>query len=72
MAAIPSALGVYEDMDGDLWIRFGDGKNYWVHLTKWYPNPGDEDWLSEFVLDEEVAEHLPLKCVSNEKAKEER
>ena len=64
MAQIPDAVGVYEDEDGDLWIRFEDGKDRWLHLTQWHPTPTDRSWMSEFVLDEDVAEHLPLKCVS--------
>ena len=72
MAQVPDAVGVYEDADGDLWIRFEDGRDKWLHLAKWHPTPIDRSWMSEFVTDEDVAEHLPLKCVSNEKAKEER
>lgn len=72
MARIPDAVGVYEDEDGDLWVRFGAGKDQWLHLAQWHPTQIDRSWMSEFVTDEEVAEHLPLKCMSNEKAKEER
>lgn len=67
MARIPDALGVYEDADGDLLVRFQDGKDKWLHLTPLHPTPIDRSWMSEFVTDEDVAEHLPLKCVSNEK-----
>ena len=72
MTQIPTALGIYEDTDGDLWIRFEDGHDKWLHLTQWHPTPIDHSWMSEFVTDEDVAEHLPLKCVSNEKEEEER
>lgn len=72
MTLIPTAVGVYEDEDGDLWIRFEDGRDKWLHLAKWHPTPIDRSWMSEFVTDEDVAECLPLKCISNEKAKEER
>lgn len=72
MAAIPSAVGVYEDADGDLLVRFQDGKDKWLHLTKWHPTSIDHSWMSEFVTDEDVAEHLPLKCISDEKKEEER
>ena len=64
MAQIPTALGVSEDKDGDLWIRFGAGRDKWLHLTPWHPTPIDRSWMSEFVPDEDVADHLPLKCVS--------
>ena len=72
MAQIPDALGIYEDEDGDLWVRFEDGKDRWLHLTQWHPTPIDRSWMVEFVTDEDVAEHLPLKCISNEKEEEER
>ena len=68
MAAIPSDVGVYEDEDGDLWVRFGDGKDKWLHLAQWHPTLVDRSWMSEFVTDEDVAEHLPLKCVSDGRA----
>lgn len=64
MAQIPDALGVYEDEDGDLWVRFEDGKDKWLHLAQWHPTQIDRSGMSEFVTDEDVAEHLPLKCVS--------
>lgn len=72
MATIPSAVGVYEDEDGDLWIRFGAGKDKWLHLAKWHPTPIDRSWMFEFVTDEDVAGHLPLECISTEKKEEER
>lgn len=72
MAQIPDAVGVYEDADGDLWVRFQDGKDKWLHLAQWHPTPIDRSWMSEFVTDEDVAEHLPLKCISNAKEEEER
>lgn len=68
MAAIPSTVGVYEDEDGDLWIRFEDGKDKWLHMVQWHPTPIDRSWMSEFVTDEDVADHLPLKCVSDGRA----
>lgn len=64
MARIPDALGIYQDEDGDLWVRFQDGRDKWLHLTQWHPTPIDRSWMSEFVTDEDAAEHLPLKCVS--------
>ena len=72
MAQIPDALGIYEDEDGDLLIRFEAGRDKWLHLTPWHPTPIDRSWMSEFVTDEDVAEHLPLKCLSNETKEEER
>lgn len=72
MTQIPTALGIYEDTDGDLWIRFEDGHDKWLHLTQWHPTPIDRSWMVEFVTDEDVAEHLPLKCISNGKKEEER
>ena len=72
MAQVPAALGIYEDADDDLWVRFQDGHDKWLHLTKWHPTPIDRSWMSEFVTDEDVAEHLPLKCISNETKEEER
>ncbi len=69
MMQIPDAVGVYENEDGDLWIRFGAGKDSWLHLTQWHPTPIDRSWMSEFVTDEDVAEHLPLKRVSDGKGK---
>ena len=72
MMQIPDAVGVYENEDGDLWIRFGAGKDRWLHLTQWHPTPIDRSWMSEFVTDEDVTEHLPLNCVSDEKKEEER
>lgn len=68
MAQIPDAVGVYEDADGDLWIRFEDGHNKWLHLTRWHPTPIDHSWMSEFATDEDVAEHLPIKCISDGRA----
>ena len=68
MAQMPDALGIYKDEDGDLWIRFEDGHDKWLHLTQWHPTPIDRSWRSEFVTDEDVAEHLPLKCVSDGRA----
>ena len=68
MMQIPDAVGVYEDEDGDLWIRFEAGHDKWLHLTQWNPTPIDRSWMSEFVTDEDVAEHLPLKCVSDGRA----
>lgn len=65
MAQIPDIVGVYEDEDGDLWIRFQDGRDSWLHLVQWHPTQIDRSWMSEFVTDEDVAEHLPLKCISN-------
>lgn len=72
MAQIPDAVGVYEDEDGDLWIRFGAGKDRWLHMVPWHPTPIDSSWMSEFATDDDVAEHLPLKCISNETKEEER
>ena len=72
MAQIPDAVGVYEDGDGDLWVRFEAGKDRWMHLAKWHPTPIDRSWMSEFATDEDVAEHLPLKFISNETKEEER
>lgn len=72
MMQIPDAVGVYENEDGDLWIRFQDGKDKWLHLAKWHPTPIDRSWMSEFVTDEDVAKHLPLKCVPNKKTEEKR
>ena len=69
MMQIPDAVGVYENEDGDLWIRFGAGKDGWLHLTQWHPTSIDRSWMSEFVTDEDVAEHLPLKRVSDGKGK---
>ena len=64
MTQIPDAVGVYEeDEDGDIWVRFQDGRDRWLHLTPWHPTPIDESWMVEFVTDEDVAEHLPLKHV---------
>lgn len=68
MAQMPDALGIYEDEDGDLWIRFEDGRDKWLHLTQWHPTPIDCSWMSEFVTDEDVAERLPLKCISDGRA----
>lgn len=76
MTQIPDAVGVYEDEDGDLWVRFGDGYDKWLHLVQymvqWKPNLINRSWMSEFVTDDDVAEHLPLKCISNETKGEER
>lgn len=69
MAQVPAALGIYEDADDDLWVRFQDGHDKWLHLTKWHPTPIDRSWMSEFVTDDDVAEHLPLKRVSDGKGK---
>lgn len=72
MAQIPDALGIYEDEDGDLWVRFEDGKDKWLHMVQWHPTLVDRSWMVEFVADDDVAEHLPLKCISNETKEEER
>lgn len=71
MTQIPDAVGVYEDEDGDLLIRFESGRDKWLHLTKWHPTPIDCSWMSEFVADEDVAERLPLKCISGKGADDE-
>lgn len=71
MTQIPDALGIYEDEDGDLWIRFQDGRDKWLHLAKWHPTPIDRSWTSEFATDEDVAGHLPLKCISTKEAEDE-
>lgn len=64
MTQIPDAVGVHEeDKDGDIWVRFQDGRDRWLHLTSWHPTPIDRSWMVEFVTDEDVAEHLPLKHV---------
>lgn len=71
MAQIPDAVGVYEDADGDLWVRFQDGRDKWLHMVPWHPTLIDRSWMSEFATDEDVAEHLPLKCISGTVADDE-
>ena len=72
MMQVPDAVGVYEDGDGDLWVRFQDGYDKWLHMVPWHPTLIDRSWMSEFATDEDVAEHLPLKCISNGKTEEEQ
>lgn len=72
MTQIPTALGIYEDMDGNRLAKYESGRDKWLMVSASSFTSHMKQLSCSFASDEEVAEHLPLKRISNEKAKEER
>jgi len=64
MAQIPTALGIYEDMDGNRLAKYETGKDKWVMVSASSFTSHIKELSCSFASDEDVAEHLPLKCVS--------
>ena len=64
MAQIPTALGIYEDMDGNRLARYETGKDKWVMVSASSFSSHIKQLSCSFASDEDVADHLPLKCVS--------
>lgn len=64
MAQIPTALGIYEDMDGNRLAKYETGKDKWVMVSASSFASHIKQLSCSFASDEDVADHLPLKCVS--------
>lgn len=71
MAQIPTALGIYEDMDGNRLAKYETGKDKWVMVSASSFTSHIKELSCSFASDEDVAEHLPLKCISMKGADDE-
>lgn len=71
MAQIPTALGIYEDMDGNRLAKYETGKDKWVMVSASSFTSHIKELSCSFASDEDVAEHLPLKCISTKGADDE-
>lgn len=67
MTLIPAALGVYGDADGDRLAKYETGKDKWVTVSAGCFTGRMKQLSCSFVTDVDMAERLPLKCISNEK-----
>lgn len=68
MAQIPTALGIYEDADGNRLARYETGKDKWVIISEYWVNTHIRQTECKFIHDEDVASCMPLKRVSHGRA----
>lgn len=62
---IPTVLSIYEDADGNRLAKYETGKDKWVMVSAGGFTGRMKQLSCSFVTDEDVAECLPLKCISN-------
>lgn len=68
MTQLPTALGIYEDADGNRLAKYEAGKDKWMMVSASNFTDHIKQLSCSFVSDEDVADHLPLKCVSDGRA----
>ncbi|MCT6901274.1 MAG: hypothetical protein M3Z40_09540 [Bifidobacterium sp.] len=68
MTQIPTALGFYVVADGNCLSKSETGKDKWVMVSASNFTDHIKQLSCSFVSDEDVADHLPLKCVSDGRA----